>query len=301
MNALSIVSRSYWLMRPEVPEKSQRTLTGRSHSFCSVQGMRARSGLVIVDRRTAPSSGFSTAKCSSSPSGKRNEQAAGTDANKSRGIPPDGHDVEDIGREDDQKQHRNYEAPQKEALEISRYLGHLPVRTVWPPRQEARPDTDSQAASGDVRPVGLRRRRSADHAALLGAAGVVGAVEDEVAQGRELDLDPVQPGRGLSDERPCLTFGGDRKSSLMCLVRTLRRAAADTPSSGTDTVSTVASPVLAGSAAASHGTYSPLPPNARQGHSSDSPSPAARAPAEPVTPHGDPRTAHRHQPVPTPS
>ncbi len=54
MNALSVVSRSYWLIRPEVPGKSQRTPTGRSHSFGSVQGMRVRCGLVIVDRRSDP-------------------------------------------------------------------------------------------------------------------------------------------------------------------------------------------------------------------------------------------------------
>lgn len=37
-------------MRPEVPGKSQRTPTGGRHSFGSVQGMRVRCGLVIVDR-----------------------------------------------------------------------------------------------------------------------------------------------------------------------------------------------------------------------------------------------------------
>ncbi len=41
-------------MRPEVPGKSQRTPTGGSHSFGSVQGVRARCGLVIVDRRSDP-------------------------------------------------------------------------------------------------------------------------------------------------------------------------------------------------------------------------------------------------------
>jgi hypothetical protein len=36
---------------------------------------------------------------------------------------------------------------------------------------------------------------TADHAALLLVSGVVGAVEGDVAQGRELRLDAVQPGR----------------------------------------------------------------------------------------------------------
>ncbi|QUW90061.1 hypothetical protein KE639_01237 [Streptomyces sp. V17-9] len=54
MNALSVVSRSCSLMRPEVPGKSQRTPTGRSHSFGSVQGIRVRCGLVLVDRRSGP-------------------------------------------------------------------------------------------------------------------------------------------------------------------------------------------------------------------------------------------------------
>lgn len=54
INALSVVSRSYCLMRPEVPGKSQRPPTGRCHSFGSVQGMRAGRGLVIVDRRSDP-------------------------------------------------------------------------------------------------------------------------------------------------------------------------------------------------------------------------------------------------------
>ncbi len=74
---------------------------------------------------------------------------------------------------------------------------------------------------------------AADHVGLLAVAGVAGAVEGEIAQSRELRLNPVQPGavrrrvgdlgvtgcRPLSDALVFLGFRWGEKLSQMIAVR----------------------------------------------------------------------------------